>query len=67
MITNKKITEVLTNWVIDNKKVSPFYYESSGVKSDSSWYIGDEYILKSGNNLTALKQHIIVAKAVKSY
>lgn len=64
MITRKKITEVLENWDIKNEKISTFYYESSGMKSDSSWYVGDDYILKSGNNLTALKQHIIVAKAV---
>jgi AraC-like DNA-binding protein/Ser/Thr protein kinase RdoA (MazF antagonist) len=66
MITRKKITEVLENWSLENEKIGTFYYESSGVKSDSSWYVGDDYILKSGNNLAALKQHIIVAKAVNS-
>jgi AraC-like DNA-binding protein/Ser/Thr protein kinase RdoA (MazF antagonist) len=64
MITHKKITEMLTHWGMESEKITAFCYESCGIESDSSWTIGDHFILKSGTNLTALKQHISISKAL---
>ena len=65
MLSNKTVTKALANWGMEAQKIGTFYYASSGIKSDSSWYIGDDYLLKSGNNLTALKHHLAVAKALR--
>lgn len=65
MISNKKISEMLVNWNLKDEKIGTFYYESSGVKSENTWYIGDDYLMKSGANLTRLKLHNDIAMAVQ--
>ena len=64
MITHSKIKEILTNWDIKEVKITDYYFESRGVKSDSIWYIGEDYVLKAQSNLTALKQHILISNAL---
>lgn len=65
MISSKKIREMLANWNLKDEKIGTFYYESSGVKSENTWYIGDDYVMKTGTNLTRLKLHNDIAKAVQ--
>ena len=65
MLTQKKIKEILSHWGMEQDKISSFYYESSGFKSDRCWYVGENYLLKTGENLPALKRHLEVSEAVR--
>ena len=65
MLTQKKIKEILSHWGMEQEKISSFYYESSGFKSDRCWYVGENYLLKTGENLPALKRHLEVSEAVR--
>lgn len=65
MITDKKIKKILTHWDMKEPiEIQSFYYESSGHKSENTWIINDNYILKVGTNIEGLKQHIALAKAL---
>ena len=64
MISHKKIKEVLTNWNLADVKVSDLYNDGSGIKSENAWYINDNLVMKVGTNLTGLKNHIEISKAL---
>ncbi|MDD7793417.1 helix-turn-helix domain-containing protein [Clostridium sp. 'White wine YQ'] len=65
MITEKKIKEKLKNWdLIEPIDIKSVYYESNGNKSDTSWIINNDFIIKIGTNISGLKQHIAVSKAL---
>jgi len=64
MITHKRIKEILSNWDIKDEKISDFCYDGSGIKSENTWYIGDNFVIKVGTNLTGLKNHIEISKAL---
>ena len=66
MLDPKTISKMLAHWNMETEKIGAFYYESTGIKSDSSWRIGEDHLLKTGSNLTALKHHIAVTKALQA-
>ena len=37
----------------------------AALKSDRCWYVGENYLLKTGENLPALKRHLEVSEAVR--
>jgi AraC-type DNA-binding domain-containing proteins len=65
MITDKKIKERLKNWnLLEPIDLKNIYYESNGSKSDTSWIVNNDFIIKIGTNISGLKQHIALSKAL---
>lgn len=64
MISHKKIKEMLNNWNISNPTITDMYYEGSGIKSENTWYVNDDHVLKVGTNFKRLENHIAVSKAL---
>lgn len=65
MVTHKKLKEILTHWKLEEPvQIKAFYYESSGYKSENTWIVNDNYVIKVGTNILGLKQHITVSKSL---
>ena len=65
MMTDKKLKEVLTHWELKEPvEIKDLYYASSGNKSENTWVVNDDFIIKVGTNITGLKQHIILSKSL---
>jgi Ser/Thr protein kinase RdoA (MazF antagonist)/AraC-like DNA-binding protein len=64
MITHKRIKEMLLNWNISDAIVSDIHYEGSGLKSENTWFVNDNWVIKVGTNLSRLKSHIEISKAL---
>lgn len=65
MITDKKLKGILTNWELAEPVIiKDFYYEASGNKSENTWIVNDNFIIKVGTNVLGLKQHIAVSKSI---
>lgn len=65
LITHKKIIEVLKHWDLENESVTDIYYEGSGNRNDSAYYIGDRYVLKLTADFGKLKNHISLSKSLE--
>ena len=66
MVSHKKATEILKNWGMDKENVSDIYYEGTGNRNESAYYVGNEYVLKFSANLGKLMSHIAISKALES-
>ncbi len=66
IITHKKASQILQNWDLEDETITDIYYESTGNKSDSAVYVGEQYILKYTANLGKLKKHIALSKSLES-
>lgn len=66
MVSHKKATEILRNWGMEKEGVSDIYYEGTGNRNESAYYVGDEYVLKFSANLGKLKSHITISKALEN-
>jgi AraC-like DNA-binding protein/Ser/Thr protein kinase RdoA (MazF antagonist) len=65
MITDKKLYAILTHWELEEPvKIKDLYYESSGNKSENTWIVNDDFIIKIGTNILGLKQHIDFSKSL---
>ena len=64
MITHKKLSEILTNWKLENETVRDIFY-NSGEKNDNAYYVGESYIIKAFANLGSLKNHINISKSIE--
>ncbi len=65
MVSHKKATEILKNWGMEKETVSDIYYEGTGNRNESAYYVGNEYVLKFSANLGKLKSHITISKALE--
>ena len=65
-ITHKKIARILENWGLQDQSIGDIYYEGTGNKNDSGFYVGEKYVLKHTVNLGKLKKHLEVSKALES-
>ena len=65
-ITHKKAAQILQSWNLEGETITDIYYEGTGNKNDSAFYVGKEYVLKYTANLGKLKNHIEVSKAIES-
>ena len=54
MMTHKKLSELLTNWNLQNETIRDIFYES-GERNEHAWYVGESYIIKAFANLGNLK------------
>ncbi len=66
MVSHKKATEILKNWGMEKEGVFDIYYEGTGNRNESAYYVGDEYVLKFSANLGKLKSHITISKALEN-
>lgn len=67
MITHKKLKEVLTQWSIKEPiKIENFYYHPSGNKSENTWIVNDDFVIKVGTNISGLKQNIKLSKSLSN-
>lgn len=65
-ITHKKAAQILKHWNLSDETITDIYYEGTGNKNDSACYVGEKYVLKFTANLSKLKKHIEVSKALHS-
>ena len=65
MVTRKKTTRILKNWLLTDQTITDIYYEGTGNKNESAVYVGEEFVLKHTANLGKLKKHIEVSKALE--
>ena len=65
MVSHKKVTEILKHWGMEKEAVSDIYYEGTGNRNESAYYIGNDYVLKFSANLGKLKSHIAISKALE--
>ena len=65
MVSHKKATEILKNWGMEQEAVSDIYYEGTGNRNESAYYVGNEYVLKFSANLGKLKGNLTISKALE--
>ena len=66
LITHKKIAKVLKHWDLENESVTDIYYEGSGNRNDSAYYIGGKHVLKLASDFGKLKNHIALSKSLET-
>lgn len=65
MLTSTKIKQLLLNWDINTKLDLESTFMAVGAnKANNAWTICDKFIFKTGKNISGLKTHIIIAKAL---
>ena len=65
MITKKRVAGILGYWGLEGEKVTDIYYEGTGNRNESAYYIGENYVLKFTANLGKLKSHIAISKELE--
>lgn len=66
MVSHKKIKEVLQSWGLENEKLTDVVYAETGNVSESTCYVGDNYIIKFSPNLGNVEKHISLSQAIES-
>ena len=66
MVTHKKIAGILKLWGLENESISDIYYEGSGNRNESAFYVGNNYVIKFSANLGKLNSHIAISKALEN-
>ncbi len=66
MVTHKRVAGILHLWGLEQEKITDIYYEGTGNRNESAFYVGDECVLKFTANLGKLKSHIDISKALES-
>lgn len=64
MMTHKRISELLTNWNMQNETIKDIFYES-GERNEHAWYIGESYVIKVFANLGNLKNCMNISKSLE--
>ena len=63
MITSQQLKNILKNWPVTvQADPTPTVGVGGTVQSKSTWYVGDDCILKSSQNISGLKTHIAVSR-----
>lgn len=65
MVTKKRVEGLLHFWGQEQEKITDIYYEGTGNRNESAYYIGENYVLKFTANLGKLKSHIAISKALE--
>jgi Ser/Thr protein kinase RdoA (MazF antagonist)/AraC-like DNA-binding protein len=66
MITDKKLRDILTNWELKEPiEINDLFYSYNGNKTENTWIVNKDFVLKTFTSLTQLKKHIDVSKALK--
>ncbi len=65
-ISHKKAQEILKHWDLEKEPISDIYYEGTGEKSDTAFYIGKDFVLKFSANLGKVKNAVALCKAIEN-
>lgn len=65
MVTKKRVEGLLHFWGLEQEKITDIYYEGTGNRNESAYYIGENYVLKFTANLGKLKSNIAISKALE--
>ena len=65
MVTKKRVEGLLHFWGLEKEIITDIYYEGTGNRNESAYYIGEDYVLKFTANLGKLKSHIVISKALE--
>lgn len=65
-ISHRKASELLKHWKLEGEPISNVYYEGSAEKSDTAFYVGDDFVLKLSSNIGNVINAIALCKAVDS-
>lgn len=69
MLTHTQIKQILSNWNIDmigSLEETEFLTAEGYFKTNKTWCINENYILKSGKSLSNLKTHISISRALET-
>lgn len=66
MVTHKKVVGILKLWGLENENISDIYYDGSGNRNESAFYVGNDYVIKFSANLGKLRSHITISKALEN-
>jgi len=61
MVTQKKVTQILTKWGLEAETISNIYSQLSGDKQGHVFYIGNDFVLKITPHLEAIQNHITLS------
>ena len=64
-VTHKKAAQILKHWNLEGETITDIYYDGTGNKNSSAYYIGEAYVLKYTADLDKLKKHLEVSKAIE--
>lgn len=62
MVTHKKLKGVLENWYMDEPVLIEDIYYSNEERATNCWKINKKFIIKTGENIEGLTQHINISK-----
>lgn len=66
MITHAKLKEVIKNWNIEHPvTITDIYFGLNNIKADDTWYVNDQFVVKTGTNIGSLKRHFALSKAIR--
>ncbi len=65
MVTKKRVEGLLHFWGLEEEKITDIYYEGTGNRNESAYYIGENFVLKFTANLGKLKSNIAISKALE--
>jgi len=58
----KNVEEVLLQWGITNPTITDIYINSTKDRSENTWFINNDMVLKIGVNMKGLTNHILISK-----
>lgn len=62
MISKKNLEEVLLQWDITTPTIADIYINATKDRSENTWLINDDMVLKIGTNMKGLTNHILISK-----
>lgn len=62
MLTQSQVRKILSNWNID--LTLEINREEGAAKINHTWCVGNKYLLKTGKNISGLRTHISILKAL---
>lgn len=66
IMSHKKIAKILKNYGLEKETLSDIVYEGTGNINESSYYVGDKYIVKFTANLGVVKKAIDLSSALSN-
>mgnify|MGYP000861806558 CR=1 FL=1 len=66
MLNKRQITQLLSKWDVEKElEINDVFTAGGAIKSNNAWSIGDKYIFKTGKNISGLKTHIAISRALE--
>ncbi len=65
IITRKKCQEILRHWNLEHEEITDIYYDN-GNRSENSFYVGDDYVLKLTAGCDGIERHIALLSEIEN-